>query len=183
MASDSDVQGSVSSVIRPRRGWGPPGFFSEWPLILSSAPFLKASAPRETIFRCLEAGNSGSADRWVTVIIREILLESVFDKNLRKCQYFFYINIFVRLDIVGWTRFQAMGLLNSMRNKCFERRKIRNLGPENCDGLYMLWIGNIRFPWSAPSPFLGDIPICLFSCDLLLAFDRTITATDQLFHY
>lgn len=60
--------------------------------------------------------------------------------TLRKCQFFFCINIFVRLDIVVWALLQALGILNNGGNRFLAKRGW-DLGSENCNG--SLSIGQI----------------------------------------
>ena len=105
-----------------------PNFFSEFHLICSSVLFLKSLNPRETSFRSFRSRlfrehqlMSNHKYQWNFVGVCLLW-------TLGKCQFFFCI--FVTLDIVAWTWFQAIGLLNSVGNRAFERRGVRNLGPE-----------------------------------------------------
>lgn len=134
MVYDPDFQSCVSlSLIYPIHKWFLPNFFSEchliYSLVLFCFFFLKSFTPRETIFRSFRSR-----------LLREHWLMSNHNYwwnsagvcllwTLRKCQYFFYIHIFVRLDNVAWTRFQAVGLLKSMGKKSLERRGVRRLSP------------------------------------------------------
>lgn len=121
--------------------------------------FLKSSNPRETTFRSFRI--KVFREHWLmSNHISEILVESVFWEYLEDvscllfflCGFFFFcINIFVKLDIMAWTWLQAIVILNGVGNRSLKRREIRNLGPENCNGLHTSWIENIKSLSTAPA--------------------------------